>query len=165
VPHIETACREVGCHQDLERATPKAVESRLAPGLRQIAVQRRGAVSRLGQMVCHAFRLMLRARKHQARRGLGLADQCGKQRGFVVRCHGVQRVRNRRQRDRVVNLDGDRRAQDVLSQVPDRLRHGRGEEQSLSPRRHVPHNPPDIGEKAHIEEAVGLVEDQHFEMG
>jgi hypothetical protein len=120
---------------------------------------------RLGEMVRHALRLMLRACKHQARRRLGLAEQGGEQRGFEVRCHGVQRVRDRRQRDRVVNLYGDRRAQDVLGQVPDRLRHGGGEQQRLSLRRHVPHNSTDIGEKAHIEEAVGLVEDQHFEMG
>jgi hypothetical protein len=66
VPHIETACRKVGRHQDLERATPEAVQGRLALGLRQVALQRCGAVARLCQMVCDTLRLMLRACKHQA---------------------------------------------------------------------------------------------------
>jgi hypothetical protein len=55
MPHIETAGREVGRHQDRERATPEAIEGCLAPGLRQVALQRCGAVSRLCQMVCHAL--------------------------------------------------------------------------------------------------------------
>src|SRR4029450_1603465 len=93
-----------------------------------------------------------------------MAEKRCEKRGFEVWCDGVQGVRNRRQRDRVVDLYGDRRAQDILDQVPDRLRHGSGEQQGLSLRRQVPYNPPDIGEKAHIEEAVCLVEYQHFEM-
>ena len=66
VPHIETACGEVGRDQDLKRAAPEALEGRLTLGLRQVALQRRGAVSCLGQMVRHALRLMLCARKYQA---------------------------------------------------------------------------------------------------
>src|SRR5439155_12549269 len=62
-------------------------------------------------------------------------------------------------------LYGDRRAQDVLRQVPDRLGHSSGEQQGLALRRHVTYNPTDIGEKAHIEEPVCLVEYQHFKMG
>jgi hypothetical protein len=33
VPHIETACGEVGRHQDLKRAAPEALEGRLTLGL------------------------------------------------------------------------------------------------------------------------------------
>jgi hypothetical protein len=165
VPHIKTACGEVGRNQDLKCAAPEAFEGRLTLGLRQVALQRCGTVSRLGQMVRHTLRLMLCTRKHQARRGLGMAEKRCEECGFAVRCDGVQGVRDRRQRDRVVDLYGNRRAQDILGQVPDRLGHGSREQQGLSLRRQVPHNPPDIGEKTHIAEAVCLVEYQHFEMG
>src|SRR5262250_3232671 len=94
-----------------------------------------------------------------------MAEKRCEERGFEVRCDGVQSVRDRWQRDRVVDLYGDWRAQDILGQVPDRLGHSSGEQQGLSLRRQVPYNPTDIGEKAHIEESVCLVEYQHFEMG
>jgi hypothetical protein len=89
VPYIKTACGDIGRNQDLKRAAPEAIEGRLPLGLRQVALQRRGTVSRLGQMVCHACCLMLRARKHQARRGLGMAEKRCEERGFEVRCDGV----------------------------------------------------------------------------
>ena len=107
VPHIETACSEVGRDQDLKRAAPEALEGRLTLGLRQVALQRRGTVSRLGQMVRHALCLMLCTRKYQARRGLGMAEKRCEERGFEVRCNGVQSVRDRWQWDRVVDLYGD----------------------------------------------------------
>src|SRR5215471_14710279 len=94
-----------------------------------------------------------------------MAEKRGEERGFEVRCDGVQRVRDCRQWDRVVDLYGDWRAQDILRQVPNRLGHSSGEQQGLSLRRQAPYNPTDIGEKAHIEESVCLIEYQHFEMG
>jgi hypothetical protein len=65
----------------------------------------------------------------------------------------------------MVDLHRDRRAQNVLGQVPDRLGHGSGEQQGLSLHGQVPHNPPDIGAKAHIKETICLIEYQDFEMG
>jgi hypothetical protein len=38
VPHIETACREVGRHQDRKRTAPEALEGRLTLGLGQVAL-------------------------------------------------------------------------------------------------------------------------------
>jgi hypothetical protein len=38
VPHIKTACGEVGRNQDLKCAAPEAFEGRLTLGLRQVAL-------------------------------------------------------------------------------------------------------------------------------
>jgi hypothetical protein len=65
VPHIEPTGRDVGCHQDLEGAAPETIERRLTPGLRQVSLQRRGAVAGIGQVLRHMLGTMLRARKHK----------------------------------------------------------------------------------------------------
>ena len=51
-----------------------------------------------------------------------------------------------------------------LRQLQDLRRHRRAEEQRLPLLRHVPQDPPDVGQEAHVEHAVGFVEDEILEM-
>jgi hypothetical protein len=62
-------------------------------------------------------------------------------------------------------LDSQRVGQDVVRQAADVLGHRRREEQCLALRRHVRHNPPNIGQKAHIKQAISLVEHEDFQRG
>ena len=53
-----------------------------------------------------------------------------------------------------------RLAQDLAGERHDRRRHRRREEERLPPRREVLEHPADVRQEAHVEHAVGLVEDQ-----
>src|SRR6185369_4599288 len=68
--------------------------------------------------------------------------------------------------------DGSRRAgdldahwivQELLGNTPDLRRHGSGEEQGLAGEWNEPADALDVGDEAHVEHAVGLVEDEKFD--
>src|SRR6185437_2045971 len=70
--------------------------------------------------------------------------------------------------------DGSRRAgdldahwivQELLGNAPDLRRHGSGEEKGLAGERNEPADALDVGDEAHVEHAVGLVDDEKFDAG
>src|SRR5262249_35570902 len=69
--------------------------------------------------------------------------------------------RNRRRRAR--NLDLDRIVQELFGDAPDLRRHRGGEEQGLARERHQLADTLDVGDEAHVEHAVGFVDDQELD--
>ena len=63
------------------------------------------------------------------------------------------------------NFDLHRIVQEVLGDAPDFRRHGRGEEQRLAGERNQLADALDVGNEAHVEHAVGFVDDQQFDAG
>ena len=64
-----------------------------------------------------------------------------------------------------LQVDGDRVAQHVAGEREDRRRHGGAEEQRLPLGGQVAEDLPDLGEKAHVEHPVRLVQHQDLEPG
>ena len=63
------------------------------------------------------------------------------------------------------NLDAHRIVQELLGDAPDLRRHGGGEEQRLAGERHELADALDVGNEAHVEHAVGLVDDEQLDAG
>ena len=77
-----------------------------------------------------------------------------------------QPLRGRRDSSRrACDFDADRIVQELLGDAPDFRRHGRGEEQGLARERHQLADALDVGDEAHVEHAVGFVDDQKLDAG
>ena len=63
------------------------------------------------------------------------------------------------------HLDPHRIVQELLGDALDFRRHGRGEEQRLARERHQLADALDVGDEAHVEHAVGFVDDQELDAG
>ena len=63
------------------------------------------------------------------------------------------------------DLDPHRIVQELLGDAPDFRRHGRGEEQRLPRERHQLADALDVGDEAHVEHAVGFVDDEKLDAG
>jgi hypothetical protein len=61
-------------------------------------------------------------------------------------------------------LDGGRIVEQLAGQAPHLVREGGREEQVLTPRRQLGQDALDVGQKAHVQHAVALVEDQHLDL-
>ncbi len=64
---------------------------------------------------------------------------------------------------RAGNLDPLRIAQELVDETRDLGRHGGREEQSLAPRRQQLADLLDVGDEAHVQHAVGFVDDENFD--
>ena len=71
----------------------------------------------------------------------------------------LHRARRRR------HLDAHRRLQELLGELGDLGRHGRREEKGLPSERDQPADALDVGDEAHVEHAVGLVDHQDLDAG
>ena len=63
------------------------------------------------------------------------------------------------------HLDLHRIVQELLGDAPDLRRHGGGEEQRLARERHELADALDVRDEAHVEHAVGFVDDEQFDAG
>ena len=62
-----------------------------------------------------------------------------------------------------LEVDHHRVVQHLVRQLHNRVRHGRAEEQRLPLRWNVPEYPADVGEKSHVEHAIGFIEHEILE--
>ena len=65
----------------------------------------------------------------------------------------------------MTDLDGGGIAQGFMGQPADVGWHGSRKQQRLPLRRHLPDDAPDIGQEAHVEHVIGLVENQYLNLG
>ena len=63
------------------------------------------------------------------------------------------------------HFDPHRIVQELLGDAPDLRRHGGGEEQRLARERHQLADALDVGDEAHVEHAVGFVDDEKLDAG
>jgi hypothetical protein len=96
----------------------------------------------------------------------GTREELKEQARLQLRRDRIGRVRDASgRRRRALHRDRHGVAKDLSRERHDRRRHGRREEQRLAARREVLEDTADVGQEAHVEHAIRLVEDQHFQAG
>ena len=163
--HVDSPCGDVGRHQDLIGAVSKAVQRRLASLLGQIALQGGRLVARSAQLFSQTFGAVFGAGEYQHRLGVRTMQKLKEHSCFEVLFHRVERVADGVRRGCGADLDRDRSDQHVAGQAPDFSGHGGREHQGLPLWGKMAQDPSDVGEKAHVEHVVRLVEDQHVHAG
>ena len=165
VVHVQAAGRDVGGHQHLEVAAAKAVHGPVPLRLRQVAVQlgHREAVG--GDALGQPLGRLLGPREHQHRGHLRVPQQVAQQVALEMLGHRVGGLGDAHGRGAApADLDHERIAQDLGGQLGDHRRHGRREEQRLLAGRQAGDDPLEVGQEAHVEHAVGLVEDERVQL-
>ncbi|EKD35722.1 MAG: hypothetical protein ACD_75C01808G0009 [uncultured bacterium] len=152
----------IGCHQNLVRTVPKAVESLLPFLLGKIPLQRGGTETGLFQMQGQTFRLMLGAGENEGALYLLLMDYALEQRGFLRRGDLKKDMGDSRGRQVVVDLHGRRVYQELLGQMTDFVGHGGGKNQRLAFSRHQLDDPSNIRQEALVEHMVGFIQHQYL---
>ena len=168
VGDVEPAGGDVGGDQERGLAAAEPVERGHARGLVQIAVQRdRGKPVAQQRAVQHGDLALAIAEHDGVLEAFG-ADQAAQRFAF---CRGVTPARRqplRRGRDRgggTRHFHLDRIVQEGVDDAPYLRRHGRGEEQRLARERHQLADALDVGNEAHVEHPVGLIDDQELDAG
>ena len=130
-----------------------------ALGLRAITVNGGGVDAITHQLARKAVAIYFFAQKHQYLRHFARLDQVGEQCAFVFRSHLIHLMRHQIG-GRVAPCDFNQ--QRVFQHLPGELFDVLGEcgreQQALPLRGQQGENAPQVGQKAHIEHAVGLVE-------
>ena len=160
--------RQVGRHDEIERARPQPPDDPVALLLVHPAVQALRAVAtpvqRLGELV---DRLAGAAEDHRGRRRLDVQHPAERG-GLVPARHDVRALAH--QRDlvlrglRLAELDPRRVVQVAADHAVDPGRHRRGEQQRLPVLRGVREDRLDVLGEPHVEHLVGLVEHDHLQL-
>ncbi len=162
---VDAARRDVGRDQHPQAAVLEPRQGVGALRLAAVAVDAVAghlvAVEELGQ----AVGAVLGAGEDQHVLDLVAPQQLEQQPGLELFPHRVDRLGDGRGRQRPA-LDVDRRRvpQHLLRQLDDRRRQGGREQHGLAVARQRREHPPHVGQEAHVEHAVGLVEHQHLEI-
>jgi len=163
---VNAASHDVRRHEHARVTALEALEGLLALGLRAIAVNRRAADTAAVEDFGDAIGAMLRAGEDQHTLKSVIGDETHEQVGFLLTAYGVDRLSDRLDRS---GYRGDRDVCGIVErrvdELEDLLGHGRREQEVLTLRRHECHDALHVGRKAHIEHAVGLVEDEHLHVG
>ena len=162
--HVDAACGDIGGHEHVDLAVAEGAQCLLARSLAEIAVDGSDREATLGQLVGDLLGLALGAGEdHREAAAIGLQD-AGEQLDLV---HGVGAPH--------VLLDGVHRGPVVTGvrgadmgrlrhvaprKGDDLAGHRGGEEHRLPLGRKLGDDPLHVGEEAHVEHLVGLVEDE-----
>ena len=168
IVNVNAACRDVSGDEDIDLAVAEGAQGLLAGTLAEIAVDGADGEAALGEVVADALGLALRAREdHDELAAIGLKD-AGDELDLVHRVgtphvllDGIDRgalvVRLRR-------ADMHRLGHVAACEVDDLPRHGRGEEHRLADRGDLGDDALDVGQEAHVEHLVGLVEHEDLHL-
>jgi hypothetical protein len=163
---VDAAGRDVGRHQHADLAALEVGEGALAGVLRLVAVDRLGALAGLGQVLGDPVGAVLGAGEDQHPADLLVVEEdVLEQRPLAGLVDEVDALvdaldRRRRRRDRDLGRVREQHVGEAL-----RLgRHGRREEQRLPDSRQERDDALHVVDEAHVEHAVGLVEDEDVEL-
>ena len=107
---------------------------------------------------------MLGARERDDAADLAAAQELDEERGLELARNRIGGLGDAHRGLRLaLELDGDRVLEHLLGEARDGPGQGGGEEQGLAARGQVPEDPLDVGEEAHVQHAVGLVEHEDLE--
>ena len=170
VGDVETARRDVGGNQQFQLAVAETGEHLHARSLVHVAMQRTGIELILGQRTEQFGNLDLAVTEDDRVLqvvGLGL-DEISQHFALVPwlgsRLHQpLGDVGGRTGGFR--NFDPHRRLQELLGELRDFRRHGSREEQRLAGKGNQFADALDIGNEAHVEHTIGLVDDENFHSG
>ena len=162
VVDVDAAGGDVGGDERLDAAAGELAEGALARRLRLVAVHDAGADAGALELLGQAVGAVTRADEHQ--RARRLAGEEVDERLDAVARDGHEAVRDRagllRTRDVLVTA---RLARVALGDVEDLARQRGGEEHRLPVGRDAVHDLVDLRLEAHVEHAVGLVEDEDLD--
>ncbi len=162
---VDAARRDVGCHQHLQAAI---LEFRQRLGTRRlalVAVDRHRADAVLAQLFHQLVGAMLGARKHQHLVPVVRLDQVRQHRVLLVAVHRVDFLRDHfHGRVAARDLDRLRIVQQAVGQRLDVVREGGREQQVLAPQRQQGQHLADVVDEAHVQHAVGFVQDQDLDL-
>ena len=156
---VDAPCGDVGGHHDLHLSRLEIAQGPLALPLRLVSVDRFAAYASPFQHAGDVVRAVLRARENEHRLVRLLSEHRYQQALFLrpldkvdALIHPIDGGRSGRY------LDPYRIAQDGARQSHDIPGHGGREKKRLAPDRKQRQQAPDIGDKAHVEHAVRLVQ-------
>ena len=161
---IDASGGDIRGHQDPKLPCLEARQGFGALGLRPVPVDALGldalAIQERGQTVCP----VLGTGEDEGIIHVTVVEELHQQRTFQARGHRVNSLLHTLGRS-CPTLQGDLRRipEDLASQRLDRRRHGGAEEERLLRGRHVSQDPANVGQEAHVQHAVGLVQDQVLE--
>ena len=161
--HVDPARRDVRGDQHVELPLAEALHGLLPGALTHVPLQGHGAVPHGVEVARQAPRSVLRPQEHDRAHEVGLGQQVPQQRRLLALLHGVEGVVDGLGRRRVGQLDRVGLVEQRVGEAADLARHGGREEQVLATRRELGQDPLDVGQEAHVEHVVRLVEDQDLD--
>ncbi len=162
---VEPARRDVGGDEHVGLALLERVERDHPVLLALVAVDGVGVDAFVLQLAREAARADLRVREDQHLLQLARADDVGDGRTLLVGRHRVEDLLHELgRRVATVDLDDDRVGLEALREPLDVVAERRGEQQVLPLRGQEVDDPLQVGQEAHVEHAVGLVEDEHLDL-
>ncbi len=163
---VDAAGDDVGGHENPRLARLESLQRRRPLALAAIAVDLRDRDALALEVVRQPVRAVLGPREDD---GVGddvALHQFGQQRRLQFPAHRVDGLCDADGRRRLpLEVDGDRLPEHLVRERGDFPRHGGAEEQRLALRGQLPQHAADVGQEAHVEHAVGLVEHEDLEPG
>jgi len=161
---VDPSCGDVRRDENLVSSAPEAREGRLPLTLTAVPMDPGHVESRLADLPSDPVRAALRADEDEDRQHVLPPEEADQERGLQVLRDRIDLMADRRRRPmRRRDGDADGIPHDRPGKGLDLRGHGRGEEKGLSLPREGVDDPPDIGKEAHVEHAVGLIEDEDLE--
>ena len=160
---VDPAGGDIGCHQHARLAGLEHFERPLAGILRLVAVNSFRRDAGLGQVLGDAVGAMLGAGEDDDAVERDIFQQIAEKLALLRHRHVVKALH-----DAVSGLalrrdfDPFRILQHIAHQLDDVVRHGGGEQHRLPFPGQIVHDLADIADEAHVEHAVGFVDDQHL---
>ena len=165
--HVDAARGDVGGHQDAQLAAAQCHQRAVATALRHAAVQRRDRMAHLVQMGGQLVGVALGAGEDHRLLHLGAGQQVLEQCRLVVQVIGPQQLLL--DVGVAVGVVGDLDAlgivlQDLVGQATDLTGEGRADHHGLAAGRQGFGDALDVLDEAHVQHAVGFVQDQHLDL-
>ncbi|KAF5049970.1 hypothetical protein DSECCO2_434260 [anaerobic digester metagenome] len=162
---VDAAGRDVRGDHDAVAAGAEAVQGLLATVLGQVPLQRCGRHALLVQLPGQALGAVLGPGEDE-HAVVVLRTEIGFEQGHLLgRLDGVDAVADLFRRGRVGHLHHGGLHQDLVGDLADLGGHGGGKQQILALGRQLGHDAAQIGQEAHVEHAVGLVQNQCVHVG
>ena len=160
---VDAARRDVGGDQHRILPATKRLERGDAVLLAAVGVDAGRADAAARDGACEAVGVDLALHEHEYRTHALALEERGEERRLAHLRDRIDALHDAARRPLRADHDRHRIAQDVLRELADLRRHRRREHQRLPLRRERAQDAADVGEEAHVEHAVSLVEDEHLE--
>ncbi|MNS67590.1 hypothetical protein D3C72_1008450 [compost metagenome] len=162
---VDAARGDIGGHQGADVAALEAGQRLRAGALALVAVQRHRLDAVLGEELGHAVGAELGAREHEHLAPLVLVDDVREQRLLLAAAHGVDHLRDALHRGVARrDLDALRVLEQRAGEVADLVAEGGREQQALLFLGHQGQDLLHVVDEAHVQHAVGFVQDQHLDL-
>ncbi|GAV35250.1 hypothetical protein ROTAS13_02925 [Roseomonas sp. TAS13] len=163
---VDAARRHVGADEELQLIRLEAVQRGEAGGLVHVPVQGADREAVLLERLVEDVHVALAVAEDQRVLHLLPPDQAAQRLALLHRAAEHHAGDDGgRHRGRAGNLDLLRVAQEGVGELADLRRHGGGEEQRLAQRGKHADDALDIGDEAHVQHPVGLVDDEDLAVG